>query len=65
MASITSKTGEYITQGLQSRKVCDHAMQVAQREANRRNETVYLEDDGEEFEVCPDIEDSEIADHSR
>ena len=50
------ETAEYITQGLQSTRVCDEAIQAAKRIAAERGEPVILEDDGDESvtKVNPD-----------
>lgn len=56
MATIYSvKTGDIITDGLQSGTQCDEAIRIARRIAHEENETVILDDpeDGGEFLVGP------------
>lgn len=53
MASIYTLDGETITVGLQGCDMCDEAIIVAERIADRRKETVMLDDDDGEWCVYP------------
>ena len=66
MATIYStKYGHTITDGLQSGKYCDEAIQAARQIARAQNETVILDDpqDGGEFLVGPRGRIRKFTDH--
>jgi len=53
-ATIYNANGEQLTTGLQSRKVCDEAIQTAKSLASDLDQTVYLEDGEDKTTVHPD-----------
>ncbi len=62
MATLININGDYITQGLQGRAVCDEAVKIAKSAAADRNEVVYIEDDGEYWAINPDGSYGDVPD---
>ena len=54
MTTIYNANGEQLTTGLQSRKVCDEAIQAAKGLARDLAQAVYLEDGDDKTTVHPD-----------